>query len=163
KPENIFVCKGGDAVKILDFGIARAKSAATQEAGRITEGDPLTAFTPAYAAPEQWLPKRFGQCGTWTDVYGLAITMVEALMGTPPIDGELAAMMGTACDPARRPTPRTEGATVPDSVEAAFRNALAVDPRERTQTIQAFWSAIEKAIGLEPSLQAKDPRRETAI
>jgi serine/threonine-protein kinase len=154
KPENIFVARreGEQVVKILDFGIARAKSAATLHAGRATTESGLQAFTPGYAAPEQWLPKRFGQNGPWTDVWGLAITMVEALAGKPAIDGDPAAMMGTTIDPGRRPTPRAEGVAVPDAVEAAFERALAVDPRQRTQSIDAFWTELETALGIPPTL-----------
>lgn len=149
KPENLFVVKGPDGltVKVLDFGIARTKSAATLHAGRATQNAAMDAFTPGYAAPEQWLPKRYGQVGPWTDVFGLALTMVEALIGHPPIDGDLTAMMGTTNDPTRRPTPRTEGAKVSDAVEAAFARALAVDPRERTQSIDAFWQELGVALG----------------
>jgi serine/threonine-protein kinase len=155
KPENIYVAKsqGGEVVKILDFGIARTKSAAALDAGQVTSGSALEAFTPGYAAPEQWQPKRFGQVGPWTDVYGLALTMVEMLTGKPAIDGDLTAMMGTALDMDRRPTPRAEGAKVSDAVEQAFQRALAVDPRERTRSIEDFWTQLELAIGARPSLK----------
>jgi serine/threonine-protein kinase len=155
KPENLFVVRSGDAhtVKILDFGIARTKSAASLHAGRVTESAALDAFTPGYAAPEQWLPKRYGQVGPWTDVFGLALTMVEALSGKPAIEGDLAAMMGTTTDVGRRPTPRAEGVPVSDAVELAFARALAVDPRDRTQNIEAFWTELEETLGLPPSIR----------
>jgi serine/threonine-protein kinase len=98
------------------------------------------------------MPKRYGQVGPWTDVFGLALTMVEVLTGKPPIEGDIAAMMGTTNDPTRRPTPRNEGAHVSDEVEAVFTRALAVDPRERTQSIEAFWTALEAAVGTSPSI-----------
>src|SRR6185436_19404778 len=101
--------------------------AATQLVGQQSaQESPLSAFTPAYGAPEQWLPKRFGQTGPWTDVWGLAITVVEVLTGRCPIDGDHAAMMGSAIDTVRRPTPRSEGADIPDEAEAVFVRALAV-------------------------------------
>lgn len=152
KPDNIFVVRahGRESVRILDFGIARAKSAASLHAGQSTTGTAFDAFTPRYAAPEQWLPKRFGQTGPWTDVWGLALTMVEALTGEPPIGGndDVATMMGIALDPSFRPTPRLLGAEVPDGVESAFLGALAVDPRERTQSIETFWTALEMALDM---------------
>ena len=157
KPDHVFVARveGAEVLKILDFGIARTKSAATLHAGRTTMGAAFDAFTPGYASPEQWLPKRHGQTGPWTDVWGLALTMVEALSGKPAIDGDMAAMMGTALDEVRRPTPRTEGATVSDAIEAAFARALAVDPRQRTQSIEAFWTELEVALGLAPTLSSR--------
>lgn len=158
KPDNIFIVRahGRESVRILDFGIARAKSAASLHAGQATAGTAFDAFTPRYAAPEQWLPKRFGQTGPWTDVWGLALTMVEALTGEPPIGGkdDVATMMGIALDPSFRPTPRLLGAEVPDGVEQAFARALAVDPRERTQSIEAFWSELETSLEMPLSFQA---------
>jgi eukaryotic-like serine/threonine-protein kinase len=162
KPENILVGRHDavDTVKILDFGIAKCQSAANAIAGRQTGGEVINAFSPAYAAPEQWLPKRYGAAGPWTDVWGLAITMVEVLAGRPPIDGELAAMMGTAIDEARRPTPRAEGVAIDVEIDAVFARALAVDPRNRTQSVDRFWTELEMAMGTPRSFAAYDPRRE---
>jgi serine/threonine-protein kinase len=159
KPDNIFVAKGpdGEVVKILDFGIARTRSAAQLDAGAMTATSALDAFTPGYAAPEQWMPKRFGQIGPWTDVFCLALTMVDALIGRPAIEGDVSKMAQQTIDLARRPTPRTMGAVVPDEVERAFAKALAVDPRERTRSIGAFWTELENALGLPPSIKLGDP------
>lgn len=151
KPENLFVARVGaeDIGKILDFGISKVKSAAGQLAGRLSQtGEALSAFSPGYAAPEQWAPRSLGQTGKWTDVWGLALCLVEAMKGEEIIQGELAEMMGVALDPARRPTPRTLGVTVSDQVEEAFARALAVDPRERTQTVGEFWDGLTAALGI---------------
>ncbi len=158
KPENIFVARsqGGELVKILDYGIARTRSAATLYAGRVTKSGAFDAFTPGYAAPEQWLPKRYGQTGPWTDVWGLALTMVEALAGKPPIVGDVAAMMGTTVDETLRPTPRAEGVDVSDEIEDIFERALSVDPRLRTQSVEELWTDLERALGLEPSLSTSE-------
>jgi serine/threonine-protein kinase len=153
KPDNIFIARvnGEEVVKIFDFGIAKARSVATQVAGKVSQGGSMTAFTPGYGAPEQWLPKRFGQSGPWTDVFGLALTVLEASSGRAIIDGDTAGMMGTACDEKRRPSPRNEGMEVTDEVEAVFLGALAVDPRRRYPDAGAFWDALETALGLEMS------------
>jgi len=107
----------------------------------------MTSFTPAYGAPEQWLPKRFGQTGPWTDVWGLALTMVEVLAAHRLIDGDQAAMMGTVLDPARRPTPRNEGVDVPDEIESVFACALALHPRDRYAEVGTFWDELGQALG----------------
>jgi serine/threonine-protein kinase len=151
KPENIFLANvlGKKLTKVLDFGIAKVKSAATQVVGKQSANEsPLAGFTPAYGSPEQWLPKRYGQTGPWTDVWGLALTAVEALCGHAPFDGEQAAMMMQALDTERRPTPRNEGARVSDRVEAIFAKALAVDPRDRYAEVGPFWNDLCAAIGL---------------
>ena len=173
KPDNIFLANvnGEEVVKIFDFGIAKARSVATQVAGKVSQGGSMTAFTPGYGAPEQWLPKRFGQTGPWTDVFGLALTVLEAALGRAIIDGDTAAMMGTACDEKRRPTPRSEGMEVSDDVEAVFMAALAVDPRRRYPDAGTFWDALESELGLEVSatptvggsLRTRDQRLEGGI
>ena len=166
KPENLMVASigGSESMKILDFGIAKAKSAASQAAGRVTgrtyAEDEMASFTPAYGAPEQWTPKTYGETGPWTDVWGLALTMVEALCGVPPIDGEPWVMRRTCLDEKRRPTPRTQGADVPQEVEKVFERALALDPRNRFKTIESFWSELERAMGLPITLGLRDGRRE---
>jgi serine/threonine protein kinase len=165
KPDNIFIAKINDEelVKIFDFGIAKARSVASQVAGRLSQSaNQVTAFTPGYGAPEQWLPKRFGQTGPWTDVFGLALTVLETAMGRPIIDGDTAGMMGTSCDEMRRPTPRNEGLEVGDQVEAVFLAALAVDPRNRYPEAGQFWDALEAALGLELSSTPTQSSARTA-
>jgi serine/threonine protein kinase len=152
KPENLFIARigGHDVAKILDFGISKVKSTAGQLAGRASVNeDALVSFSPAYGAPEQWAPKRFGQTGRWTDVWGLALTVVEAAKGDEVVTGDHQEMMGTILDPGRRPTPRTEGVVVSDAVERIFARALAVDPRERYQAVGAFWDDLTQALGIQ--------------
>ena len=167
KPENIFVASvaGEQVVKILDFGIAKAKSMASQVAGRTSQSTAGKApFTPAYGAPEKWSPKRFGQTGPWTDVWGLALTMVEVAAGYPIIDGDPAAMMGAAIDPAHRPTPRAVGIQVSDAVEQVFARALAVDPGTRQRHCGQFWDELLEALEMKADgrglLPARDLRSE---
>jgi serine/threonine protein kinase len=163
KPENILIATigGVSSVKILDFGIAKAKRVATQAAGRLVESttalglapeedDP--SFTPGYGAPEQWAPKRFGDTGVWTDVWGLALTLTEVMIGGPAIDGPtIEAMRAVALDEKRRPTPGTLGANVSAAIDAIFEHALAVNPRRRFPSIEAFWAQLEDAVGVTPS------------
>jgi serine/threonine protein kinase len=150
KPENLFLAKvhGQETLKILDFGIGKVRSAATQMVGRVSaEQGGIAAFTPAYGAPEQWLPKRYGQTGPWTDVWGFALCAVEALTNKAPFEGDAPAVMGACINEQERPTPLTFGVRVPDRAEAAFRKALAVDPINRYHDIGAFWDEIEASSG----------------
>ncbi|UQA58473.1 serine/threonine protein kinase [Polyangium aurulentum] len=168
KPANIFLADvhGSEVIKILDFGIARARDAVSLMAGDMTQSttDMPLAFTPRYGAPEQWAPKRFGTTGPWTDVWGLAMTFLETLAGRPVIDGDAMAIMGTVLDEKRRPTPRNEGIVVPDALEAVFRRALAVDPRERPANAGTFWNDVERALGMAPrSSYPGDRRSSTAL
>ena len=150
KPENIFIAsvQGAEVVKILDFGIGKVKKAATQIVGKLSATeDALSAFTPGYGAPEQWLPKRFGQTGPWTDVWGLALTVLEGCSGTSVFGGDHAAILAAVVDETTRPTPGALGVPVRSEVDAVFRRALAVDPRDRYPSIEAFWSELTSALG----------------
>jgi serine/threonine-protein kinase len=146
KPENVFIATvGGERVpKILDFGVAEVRGAARRAA---KGADEVALFTPAYGAPEQWNPKELGETGPWTDVWGLALTLVEALVGEPVVAGNHAAVRAQILDPKRRPTPQSHGAVVSDSVEAVFARALAVDPNERYRDAGTFWRALVEASG----------------
>ncbi len=151
KPENLFVTElhGRETIKVLDFGIGKVKRTATQLVGRTSiEQSTISAFTPCYGAPEQWLPKRFGQSGTWTDIWGLALTLVELVTGRTPLDGDAHAVMGAAIDATLRPTPRAFGIATSDDIEAIFQKALAVDPKDRYHRIGEFWDHLETALGL---------------
>jgi len=158
KPENVFLATvhGERVVKILDFGIARVKAETNAIAGRATSQDSVAAFSPAYAAPEQWHPASFGGTGPWTDVYGLALTLTEVLIGKAPITGDLTSLMGAALAPDWRPTPRTKGAKISDAAEKAFERALAVDPRVRTQSVEAFWTQLDLSIGRSASITRRN-------
>lgn len=150
KPDNLFVTVigGKKIVKLLDFGISKIRRTASQLAGHFSQTDGQAPFSPAYGAPEQWVPKRLGQTGPWTDVWGLALTLVEIIKGDAVIIGDHQAMMGTVLDPDIRPTPRAEGVIVSDEVESVFQKALSLDPRYRYQSIQTFWEALLAAVVL---------------
>ena len=163
KPENIFIARvnGEESVKILDFGIAKAGAVAGLRQQSDLDEDIKSAFTPAYGAPEQWAPRQYGPSGPWTDVWGLAITVVEALAGgAAAIDGDVPQMMAAVLNPDVRPTPRSMGIVLPDDAERAFRCALEVDPARRTREIETFWSALEASVGLTPTMARRDPRRD---
>ncbi len=151
KPDNLFLSKSdaGECFKIFDFGIAKVRSAATRVAGGATTADASSSmFTPAYAAPEQWAPDKFGQTGPWTDVFALALTVTELVTQKPAIDGPPAAMLAQCMDASKRPTPRRLGLDIPPAVEAIFTRALAVDPKQRTQSVEQLWGDLERALGL---------------
>ena len=161
KPENIFVASSGgeQVVKLLDYGVAKAQSVASQVAGSGgAERSGVHSFTPAYAAPEQWAPDKFGETGPPTDVWGLALTLVEAMAGRLIIDGDVATMMNLALDPVARPTPMNNDVDVSPEVEAVFERALALEPRHRQANAGEFWDDLLVALGMMEG--PRDARRE---
>jgi serine/threonine protein kinase len=160
KPANLFIANvgGRTTLKVLDFGIAKVitESESLTKAFEATGGG-LSAFTARYGAPEQF-SRRFGATGPWTDVFALALVLVEAVIGRPALEGTDAAQLFVAAsDTAQRPTLRSAGVEVGDGVEAVLRAALSVDPRERYPNAGAFWDALVAAARAEPELAAAAP------
>jgi serine/threonine-protein kinase len=67
-------------------------------------------------------------------------------------------MMEIITDPDRRPTPRSEGVSIPDAVEAVFQKALAVEPGNRFASIREFWTALTEAAAESSSGRASAQR-----
>ena len=153
KPSNLFLVAAQTraeigTVKVLDFGVAKLMSDASFSASLARTGAHVTAFTPHYAAPEQF-NRDFGATGPWTDVYALAAVAVELLTGVAPnYDLDVSALGRAAMNEARRPTPRALGANVSDALEAVFARALAVQPQARYARAGQFWLELEAASGM---------------
>ena len=134
-------------MKVLDFGIAKviADNASITRAFEQT-GQTPSMFTPYYGAPEQF-NRRFGATGPWTDVYALALVLVEMVTGRSALDGDDATQLYIATtDISIRPTPRTRGARTSNAVEAVFQKALAIEPRARYTSARAFWDDLREAL-----------------
>jgi serine/threonine protein kinase len=149
KPGNVFVL--GDSrgenrtVKLLDFGMASFSRERSPAAWRDGSAQ-AWGFTPSYGAPEQFSPA-YGPTGPWTDVFALALIVIELLIGREPMgEGSPEELAQVATDLRIRPTPRARGLHVSDAVEAVFARALALYPAERWQTVGDFWQALGAAM-----------------
>jgi peptidoglycan hydrolase-like protein with peptidoglycan-binding domain len=122
KPANILVDQRGIPT-LIDFGAARAALAGSSVA--------MTAiFTPGYAAPEQFTSARQGP---WTDIYGLAATLYQAITGkTPP------SAFDRILDDTYEPLSRVARGDWRRGLVAGIDGALSVHAAERPQTI-AQW------------------------
>jgi serine/threonine-protein kinase len=81
KPANILVSTTG-AVKVADFGIARAMNAATEQ--DLTQAGAVMG-TATYFSPEQ---AQGGNPDPRSDLYSLGIVMYEMVAGRPPFQGD---------------------------------------------------------------------------
>ncbi len=152
KPGNLFLLgdpRGGSVLKILDFGIAKVVSEAEKEDFQKTLGKSIP-FTPRYGAPEQF-SRNYGATGPWTDVYAVALILLELMTQRPALAGDDAMQLTCATsNGARRPTPRAFGLAVTDGVEAVMTRAVAVKVEDRFQNAGELWNALRGVLGLEP-------------
>jgi serine/threonine protein kinase len=148
KPDNLFLTELAHkrTLKVLDFGIAKALSDQQVFVYDHTKQSLCTPFTPGYGAPEQF-DATFGATGPWTDVFALALVLVELITGKPALGaGSFFELGRAAMAPAVRPTPRTRGVNVPDAVEAVMLKALQVEPRDRYGDALSFWIELVDAL-----------------
>ncbi len=167
KPGNLFVLgdpRGDVSIKLLDFGIAKVVSNAQKMAGTFTKtGGQVTSFTITYGAPEQF-SRTHGATGPWTDVFALALVLVETMTGRDALEGDDFVQLAVAsADPLKRPTPRAFGLIVGDAVESVFAKALAVKPADRFQAAGDFWNALRQALKMEPMRLATERTGPVAL
>jgi serine/threonine-protein kinase len=134
KPENVLL-SNGQAI-VADFGIARAIGAAGDE--RLTDTG-LSIGTPAYMSPEQ---STGGQIDARSDVYSLGCVLYEMLAGEPPFTGPTAQSIIAKRLAHPPPSIRVIRATVPEPVDQAIREAMAVVPADRYASAEHFAHAL---------------------
>ncbi|HET9737908.1 MAG TPA: protein kinase [Solirubrobacteraceae bacterium] len=136
KPENVLLTRRG-AVKIADFGIARAYNAVTAQL--TSTGSAIG--TPAYMAPEQAQNERLGP---YTDMYAVGVIAYELLAGRPPFEGStpVAVLYQHVHTP---PPPLAEVAPdTPPRVREWVDWLLAKDPLARPASATDAWEALEE-------------------
>jgi serine/threonine-protein kinase len=136
KPENILL-SGGHAL-VADFGMAQAVGQLATE--RLTETG-LAVGTAAYMSPEQATGER--QLDGRSDVYSLGCVVYEMLVGEPPYTGPTAQVIiaKRICDPV--PLVRRVRSSVPEHVDRAVSQALAIVPADRPATAAEFARALQ--------------------
>lgn len=137
KPANVIVDPdAGDAVKLLDFGIA------------IREGAEDAGFehgflgTPAYMAPEQVAGSG---CGKAADLYALGALALELITGKPPYDYPSVNLVLAAVLHERPALPSSRGIEIP-GFDAVIDRALARDPKERYASACDFVDALTEVL-----------------
>ena len=131
-PDNIRVLPDGSA-RLFDFGSVGGSVATS-----------TITVKPGYAPPEQYATP--DQQGPWTDVYALAATMYQCIVGRAPVDS----LQRTFHDELELPS--QAGASVPPEVDNAFMKALEPDYRKRTGAVADFMAALEAGMAHEEAL-----------
>jgi eukaryotic-like serine/threonine-protein kinase len=151
KPGNLYLQarQGGTMrMKVLDFGLAKILDETIGITLAATAGS-FMMCSPRYAAPEQFSPQT-GSIGPWTDVYSLAMVILEALRDQPVRRSEgMVACMAEALDTRVDLSASALGLKLPPHVERALLRAVAYDPHKRFASAGELWSEIRR--GARPS------------
>lgn len=142
KPANVMLTPTG-AVKVMDFGIARALA----DAGQSMTQTQAVVGTAQYLSPEQ---ARGESVDTRSDLYSTGCLLFELLTGRPPFIGD--SPVSVAYQHVREPAPRPSqfASDVPESLDKIVLRALAKDPNERYSSAQAFASDLNAFRAGEP-------------
>lgn len=174
KPSNILVTEvdGRPAVKVIDFGIAKALDTPLTEATLATGN--LLPGTPAYMSPEALHRDESKPVDARTDVYSLGIVLYKLLAGDTPFDSKLHwADMVRRVSEADPPRPSRRFAALPEEKQTKIarrrgleptalgarlkgdldwivQKAIAKNPDQRYLSAAALADDIERHLQLEP-------------
>jgi len=144
KPENIILeplRRGGDFVKVVDFGLAKLKGDAQ---GRSVTNPGIVCGTPDYMSPEQG---RGDQLDGRSDLYGLGVVLFQLLTGRLPFDADSPTqiVMMHLTIPAPDPRQVAPERNIPDPLVEVLQKAMAKEADHRYQDAIEFSDALAAA------------------
>lgn len=147
KPQNIMVQKNlplRKAVKVLDFGLAKIKSADSYPS--LIQAKTMSIVgSPPYMSPEQWSGDGVDHR---TDIYALAVILYQMLTGHLPFQADsMPAMMYQHLTVAP-PSAESWGVSLLPALEAVVQKALKKDPNDRYDSMDDMLAEMEIALGL---------------
>ncbi|MFZ5445417.1 MAG: serine/threonine protein kinase [Myxococcota bacterium] len=133
-PQNVLLSYEGQ-VKLVDFGIARARNAGPEEtAANAVKGKY------AYFAPEQ---ARAKELDARTDVFAAGIVLYELLTGQLPFQGRLMDVLARIVR-GQFQKPRELNPRIPPELERIVLKAMALEKSDRYQTAEAFQQDLNR-------------------
>ena len=155
KAANIMITESG-AVKVMDFGIARAISESTVTQAH-TSGIVGTA---QYFSPEQ---ARGEAVDARTDLYSTGVLLYEMLAGRPPFQGETAVSVAYQHVSEAVTPPSQHNPEISPAIDAVVLRALAKNRDDRFQSAEDFREHLVAALHAEPEQPAAPALVETSV
>jgi serine/threonine-protein kinase len=136
KPDNMMLSNIG-AVKVMDFGIARAVESSLTRTGNVMG-------TPAYMSPEQVNGiKVDGR----SDVFSLGVVLYELLTGRKPFKGDTMSSLLISIVRDEPAPPSSLEPSLHPQWDAIVKKALAKSREQRYATAKEFGIAVRDAAG----------------
>ncbi len=146
KPLNVMICTGkksmSEAVKILDFGLAKIKSG--ELLGSFIQAQTTGLMgSPYYMAPEQWADE---EPDVRADIYSLGVMLFQMLAGDVPFKGSsIPAIMKKHLSDAA-PSFAELNIQIAPPIEYAVRHTIEKNRQTRTQTVEQMVEELTKAV-----------------
>ncbi len=138
KPANVMITSS-NAVKVMDFGIARAVSDSSATLAH-TNGIVGTA---QYFSPEQ---AKGETVDLRTDLYSTGVLLYEMLTGKPPFTGETAVSVAYQHVSETAPAPSLVNPNISAAIDSVVMKSLAKDKNARFQSAAEFRAALAAAV-----------------
>jgi len=147
KPDNIMLSRrkgGGDTVKVVDFGIAKAVGG--DESGQKVTKTGLVVGTPEFMSPEQLSGDKLDGR---SDLYSLALVFYRMLSGKLPFEATSVqeTMIKRLTDEPTKLAEARPDLSFPPGLQPVLDTALARTPTERYQTVAKFAADIAAVTG----------------
>jgi len=142
KPANVMITPTG-AVKVMDFGIARALSS---NAVTVTQTAAVIG-TAQYLSPEQ---ARGEPVDARSDVYSTGCLLYELITGNPPFVGDSPVAVAYQHVRENAPVPSSINPEVPRALDSIVMKALAKNPLNRYQSAGEMRSDLQRALADRP-------------
>jgi eukaryotic-like serine/threonine-protein kinase len=153
KPANIMITRGG-AVKVMDFGIARALG----EGQNVTQTAAVIG-TAQYLSPEQ---AKGEAVDARSDVYAAGCVLYELLTGEPPFTGDTPVAVAYQHVREDPKPPSDVNPQIPPALDAVILKALSKNPANRYQSAAELRADLVRVRNgqapMAPSVMSEDER-----